>query len=63
VRGDLTEGGSVHLLIDEQIWLPASPVARVDEAMASDVLDDLQWQAQGHRAEATARHGRDTDPP
>jgi hypothetical protein len=25
VRGDLTEGASVHLLIGDDIWLPASP--------------------------------------
>ena len=54
VRGDLTEGGSVHVLIGEQVWLPDSAVTRVDDAVTTELLDDLRWQSEGHRAELSS---------
>lgn len=45
VRGDLEEGGAVHLLIDGEFWPTMSPVGRVDDEvlrdMRRDVLDRL----------------------
>jgi hypothetical protein len=41
VRGDLDEGGAVHLRITGRFWVPCSPVIRAVEDFRKDVRDDL----------------------
>lgn len=47
VRGELREGGSIHLRIGTSLWLPASPVIRVDEELVTEIADDLRYQLTG----------------
>jgi hypothetical protein len=42
VRGDLREGGAVHVRIMERFWVPASPVVRVTEEFLGDMREDLE---------------------
>jgi len=41
IRGDLTEGGAVHVRIMDRSWVPSSPVIRVTEDFREDMRDDL----------------------
>lgn len=41
IRGDLREGGAVHIRIEGLFWVPASPVIRVDDDFRQDVREDL----------------------
>ena len=41
VRGDLVDGGAVHLRIAGDFWPTSSPVLRVDDGMLADVRDDV----------------------
>jgi hypothetical protein len=41
VRGDLVEGGAVHVRIMGQFWVPSSPVIRVMEEFRADLREDL----------------------
>ena len=41
VRGDLEEGGAVHVRILDRFWVPSSPVIRVTEDFREEMRDDL----------------------
>lgn len=41
IRGDLQEGGAVHVRILDRFWVPSSPVIRVMEDFREDVREDL----------------------
>lgn len=41
IRGDLEEGGAVHVRIMDRFWVPSSPVIRVTEDFREDVREDL----------------------
>jgi hypothetical protein len=41
IRGDLTEGGAVHVRIMDQFWVPDSPVIRVTEDFLEEMREDL----------------------
>lgn len=41
IRGDLTEGGAVHVRIMDRFWVPSSPVIQVTEDFREDVREDL----------------------
>lgn len=41
VRGELVEGGAVHLRIAGEFWATSAPVMRVDEEVLSDIREDV----------------------
>jgi len=41
VRGDLQEGGAVHVRVMDRFWVPASPVIRVTEEFRAGMREDL----------------------
>jgi hypothetical protein len=41
VRGDLEDGGAVHVRIMDRFWVPSSPVIRVLDDFRADVREDL----------------------
>lgn len=47
VRGDLEDGGSVHLQIGDELWLPASAVLRVTEEDLPELHDMIRFQLTG----------------
>jgi hypothetical protein len=42
VRGDLEEGGAIHLVIDGTTWVGGSPVVRVDDELLEEVTGELR---------------------
>jgi hypothetical protein len=44
VRGELVEGGAVHLRIAGEFWPTSSPVLRVDEEILSDIREDVAYR-------------------
>ncbi len=51
VRGDLEEGGAVHLRITGHFWVPVSPVLRMDDEFLQDVRTDLVERLLGEEAD------------
>ncbi|MFW5472989.1 hypothetical protein ACOCJ5_06760 [Knoellia sp. CPCC 206450] len=47
VRGDLQEGGAVHLRINGEFWPTMSPVVRVDDDIVSDMRHDVLDRLRG----------------
>lgn len=47
VRGDLQDGGSVHLQIGEKVWLPGSVVLRVTEEELSELREMIRFELTG----------------
>jgi len=41
VRGDLQDGGAVHVRIMDRFWVPSSPVLRVMDDFLEDMREDL----------------------
>lgn len=41
VRGDLEDGGAVHVRVMDRFWVPSSPVIRVTEDFREEMRDDL----------------------
>lgn len=50
IRGDLEEGGAVHIRIEGRFWVPASPVMRVMDEFRQDVREDLVTRLVGDPA-------------
>ena len=47
IRGDLEEGGAVHVRIMDRFWVPSSPVIRVTGDFREDVREDLVHRLAG----------------
>ncbi|HET7397033.1 MAG TPA: hypothetical protein VFJ94_00815, partial [Intrasporangium sp.] len=58
VRGDLESGGAVHLLIDGDVWIPISPVIRVDAEVREQIREDLVHRLTGGVPEVPDANGR-----
>lgn len=47
VRGDLSDGGSVHLLMDGEVWVPVSWAFALDHEDLDEIRDMLTFQLTG----------------